>query len=321
MMILAGGVISFFITKTATLLLTAILLISSHEVRIELLLKSFLSAKVIGLILLFVLGIAGIFEVTTVEHFKFSVGETYTRIRINGASTNVVHLSFATAVALLLYFRLGKVRLSHFVLICILNLVLYYAMTRSYMGLFMTFLVVGVGMLLTYCQGFEQTLARWFWLLLPLCLAFSFITGLLYTHVGLMDKLDSLMQGRIYYDHMFLTEYPLTLFGADISTLHGNLDNSYITVLYKFGVLPFAALFGFMAHACVLIARKGDGRDLLVVGFFLIAGLSESFYASAAVNASLYLVLPYLFDSSVQGNIIGKHAKEDVACTAPRFLS
>ena len=321
MIILAGGVLSLFITKTATLLLTAILLVSSHEVRVELLLKSFLSAKVIGLVLLFLFGLIGVFDVTTVEHFKFSVGETYTRVRINGASTNVVHLSFATAVVLLLYFELGRVRLSHFILICGLNLVLYYGITRSYMGLVMTFFVVVAGLLLTYREGFGRVMTRWFGLLLPVCLLFSFATGLLYTHVGLMDKLDALMQGRIYYNHMFLTEYSLTPFGVDASVLHGNLDNSYITVLYKFGVLPFIALFGFMAHASILLARKGDARDLLVVGFFIIAGLSESFYASAAVNASLYLVLPYLFDSSVQGNILGKHAKEDAECMAPRFLS
>ena len=60
--------------------------------------------------------------------------------------------------------------------------------------------------------SFRRLLVRLSTWILPLLLLFSLGTAIAFDN-AVVSELDRLFQGRIYYDHYFLSNYPFSLFG------------------------------------------------------------------------------------------------------------
>lgn len=82
-------------------------------------------------------------------------------------------------------------------------------------------------------------------------------------------------------------------------TSEGNFDNSYVFVFVAYGLIAFILLFGSMQLIVKRLKETRDWASLAFVVIYMIAGLSESFYPAAAVNPSLFLLVPLL---SFNGN-------------------
>lgn len=288
------GIIAFMVSKRFTLLLTVLLLIAARGIRIRTLVGTFFAGKMIGLVFMGALVALGIFEVEHFQYYKAVSASFVDRMSINGNGTNILHLSCITCMVLWFYLRDGRVLLAFYPIGVMLNLFIYFNITRSTMGL-----IVGSSCLLLFfaCE-YSRNLRRLFvglsrWAI-PLLLLFSFGTALLYGQNEFINWLDKLFQGRIFYNSSFLERYPFSVFGQGMLTNEGNFDNSFVFIYVAYGFIPFCILFGSMQKVIADLAEAKDWNSLVLICAFLLAGLSESFYPSAAVNPSLYFLVPLL---------------------------
>lgn len=288
------GVIELVVSRRVTLLLTVLLLMGARGLEVRRVLGTFLAAKVVGLLLMAAFVAIGIFSVEQYSYFKMGSGEYITRVRINGSATNTLHLSFLTIWFLYFYLRRGKVGAGPCLLFAVGNFFMY-RLTGSYLGLALGYGSVALFLLVQVWGGFRSFLVRLSTWILPLLLLFSFGTAVLYGKSFVAD-LDRLFQGRIYYNHYFLSNYPFSLFGNGMLTNEGNFDNSYVFIWVCYGAVTFAILFGAMQHRVSQLRADGDWVAICLVIVYLAAAISESFYPAAAVNPSLFLLIP-LFDS------------------------
>lgn len=284
------GIIELYISRRFTLLLTVLLLVSAKEIQPRLLLGTFLAAKITGLLLVAMFVVTGIFEVEAYQYFKMASGSYIQRVLINGNSTNVMHLSFLTVVFLLFYMKRGHCGIFYYLGFFALNLASE-TITGSYMGL-----LLGTGglALFFFCQHstiIRKLLVKCSTAVLPLLLIFTFVTALMYGSSALVDIVDRLFQGRIYYNHLFLTNYPVNLFGHGMLSDEGNFDNSFVFVLVAYGAITFCILFGAIQFLMSKLKNKTDWVSIALVTVYLVAALSESFYPAAAVNPSLLLLV------------------------------
>lgn len=303
------GFIELLISRRFTLLLTLLLLISAKGIDVRMLLATFLAAKLAGLALLLVFAVTGVFEVELYQYYKMASDSYIWRMRINGSGTTALHLSLICCTAIWFFIRNGRVSIIYYVIAVILNL-LFYEIAQSTMGILM-----GMGSLLLFfvCQHLNwarsmlSICAKW---IIPLLLLFSFSTALLYGRVDFVSVLDDWFQGRIYYNHFFLTGYSLSPFGHGMLSSEGNFDNSYVFVLVAYGLITFVVLFGAMQAAVCCLSKQDDWVSVAFIAIFLLVALSESFFPSAAVNPSLFMLVDLFRNES---EIIGKSRGTDTA--------
>lgn len=293
--LIAVGAVGYFVSRRFTLLLTSMLLVAARGIDVRRLLGTFFAAKLMGLALLGVLVALGVFEVEHFQYWKSGFGAYIDRVRINGNGTNLLHLSYVTCVVLWFYLRHGKVSFVFYLVAAFLNMAVY-GITKSTMGFVVGFGSPALFLIVQHSLKLRQAFLPFSKCLVPLLLIFSFGTAILYGNNSFVDWLDSLFQGRIYYDSYFLKSYPFSLFGHGMMTNEGNFDNSFVFVWVAYGALTFVLVFASMQSIIGRFAREGDWTALAVICVFLVIGLSESFYPAAAVNPSLFFLLP-LFDA------------------------
>jgi hypothetical protein len=122
--------------------------------------------------------------------------------------------------------------------------------------------------------------------------AFSFLAAILY-HAGqpLWDKLNGFTSGRLYLFQCAWASFRPTLFGQEIRTeTVFTLDNSYLYIFYRMGVLCFVL---FLLAMAVLIVRllKEKLYGEAAVGLAMICyGFLECVVFWPAVNPAMWLL-------------------------------
>lgn len=231
-------------THKYTVLLSALLLVAAHGIDVDTILSRFLAFKTVSLLALFLFAAVGMFDMTTAQHYRAVTGEFETRVFINGASGNILHLGLCTVCALYCYKRYRHITLKSVLLLMLGNVSLYLLITRSMAGVAMTTMTLAM---FFFCSRMPR-LERLVMCLAPFVpaalLVSSVVLGFSYGQSELVDFINRLMTGRTAYDHYFLTTYGVSLFGADYSQLisEGNFDNSYVYSLVIYGLVFTVAL-------------------------------------------------------------------------------
>lgn len=99
--------VEFAISKRFTLFLTVLLLVGAKDMNIKTLLYAFLLAKIIGLLLMFLLVVVGIFKIEIYQYYKMATESFVQRVTVNGAATNVLHLSLLSIIFLVFFLKKG----------------------------------------------------------------------------------------------------------------------------------------------------------------------------------------------------------------------
>lgn len=310
------GCFALMVSGRFTLLLTVLLLVAAKDLRTHNLLKTFFIAKIVGLVLLGLFVATGLFKIEVYQYYKIVSSSYVERMTINGSGTTVLHLSLITCISLWFYLRSGKVSAIYYVL-CFFANAAFYSISRSTMGLLMGFASPVLFLLISTSDRRCRAFIKLSKLALPAMLLFSFGTAKLYGENTFVNWLDKLFQGRIYYNNYFLNEYPFSLFGHGMLSSEGNFDNSFVFIWIAYGAVTFVVIFSAMQKAIQERANKGDWVAIAVIVIFLLVALSESFYPSAAVNPSLFMLVS-LFESLEPKGYAGKKIVHNKSKTVRR---
>ena len=97
-------------------------------------------------------------------------------------------------------------------------------------------------------------------------------------------QLDYLTSGRITNIRIFVSNFPVTLFGSDITTIGATCDVSTIFALYAFGAIGLALFLCAFVKLQKHLYRQKEITLALIILAFLIYGLSEKLWLYADYN-------------------------------------
>lgn len=138
---------------------------------------------------------------------------------------------------------------------------------------------------------------------------FSFILGVLYVPSNaIWNKIDQLSSERISQIHTTFVRYPITMFGHTISDIGSQaggqkgisdnyyvINNSYCSVLFKFGIIAFIAVSVMMVILSYKVAEK---RNVVAMFSVVIIG-GYLFFEHRALEISNNPFFILLFSSSI----------------------
>lgn len=202
--------------------------------------------------------------------FRWSLGFTH---------PNTLHSTYFALCAYIIYNLRERFGFKQFILLMLGNiLVVFYSVSYTGFAL-VTILLVG-GIYITVRPKFnifEKIIVNF---VLPFFLCLSFVLPLMFYRFLEIQRLDRVLNTRIYWANAYLQPECMSFFGVRMSYLsqiysYLSIDNSYIWALVHYGVIPFVL---FMLAYFVLIfdcSRRQKTRELLLIVCFLGVGYME----------------------------------------------
>ncbi len=104
---------------------------------------------------------------------------------------------------------------------------------------------------------------------------------------GFLESIDHLLSGRLSYAHDFLIEYPVLPFGQGFITTNEAeelnvapriLDNAYIHLLLRYGLVALVITLTAYGLAFVQVARKRNAAIVILLALMLLYGNSETWF-------------------------------------------
>lgn len=212
-------------------------------------------------------------------HSKMGLGHIF-RWSLGFTHPNILHITYLALCAFIVYELAEKYNFKHFVLLMLGNVLVFF-FSISYTG-FGIVAILLVGMLYVkirpkFCL-LEKMAVN---LILPIILLVSFVLPqIIFVHqfAAVVQKLNELLNTRIYLARQFLVPEYMSLFGvriADVVQSSMTMDNSFIWGFINYGIVPFVLL---MVGYLVLIAdysKKQKTRELVIIICFIGAGFTE----------------------------------------------
>ena len=304
-----------WIVQILLLILTAVVFYNSHERGILFLSFTVLGMKNISVKKVFHVGlwvwslcsvVLSIFSFFRLEHTvyrvhaKLGMGHIF-RWSLGFSHPNILHITYLALCAFIIYEMGANYRFKHFIYMMAGN-VLVFLYSVSYTGFGIVTVLLAGCMYARFRPKFcivEKILAN---LVLPVCLLLSFVAPLyLYDHkwAYYVQKLNFMLNTRIWLAEQFLRSEYRSLFGADISKIVKSsmtMDNSYVWGYINYGLVAFGIImigyFGLLFYT----TYKQRTRELVILICFLGAGWTEPLlFNTSFKNVTLIFLGSFLF--------------------------
>ena len=212
-------------------------------------------------------------------HAKLGLGHIF-RWSLGFTHPNILHITYLALCAFILYELGDNLKFRHFLYLMIGNgLVFLYSISYTGFGI-VTLLLIGCLYVRIRPKFWilEKAVAN---LVLPVCLVLSFVLPLaLFAPriTGYIQKLNFILNTRIWLARQFLVPEYTSLFGMDISQIVQSsmtMDNSYVWGFVNYGIITFGVI---MLGYFILVAdasHKQRTRELVILVCFLAAGWTE----------------------------------------------
>lgn len=233
-------------------------------------------------------------------HAKLGLGHIF-RWSLGFTHPNILHITYLFLCALIILKLEERYDFKTFLLLMLGNfLVFFYSISFTGFGIVALLLTGGVYVRLRprFCFV-EKLLAN---LVLPVCLSLTYVLPFfLYDNplAPIVQKLNFMLNTRIWLAEQFLRSEYTSLFGADVSRVvksSMNMDSSYIWCYINFGmVFTVLILLAYFA-ASIYDSCKQRTRELVIMVCFLAAGWTEQLlFNSSFKNVTLLFLGELLF--------------------------
>lgn len=145
------------------------------------------------------------------------------------------------------------------------------------------------------------------------CAILSVLCTLLYNKYEFISDLDSILSKRIMYSNYFWKEYGVSMFGQDITTVSTVeaalynltpkiLDNTYILVLIKYGIINFI-IFNVLSFKSLKYLLKENNKTsqmlVIILVVYYICGMLESWLIKFSYNIFILYFAIYLYNKKI----------------------
>lgn len=297
--ILLIGIVNFIVGKETTILFTAIAIATLKNIDIKKILKIMFYTRVIAFIIVIISSLLGIIPNNTIEFYREGIGFVK-RMTFGYSHPNLTQASFVLIAVLYVYNYYEKIDLKRVVVLELLNYLIYY-FTVSRSGFFILSIFLVYVYLMKRIKRVNKNSKRLLNATLFFSILFSFIVASLYGKNTIVNKMDTILTGRITYMSETIKNYQIPFFSTN---KYNNIlfDNGYFDLIYNGGLLAFAWYMYNQVKTNKILAKNNLEKEIMVTLFLLIYCITESYYASIIMNISLVFFAYYLFSSPINGN-------------------
>ncbi len=233
-------------------------------------------------------------------HVKLGMGHIF-RWSLGFTHPNILHITYLTICALAILTLEKRYGFRMYLLMMLGNfLVFFYSVSYTGFGI-VTVLLTGslyVKIRPRFCVV-EKLLAG---LVLPFCLFLSFVVPFYLSwnpYSDIVQKLNFLLNTRIWLAEQFLKSEYRSLFGADISRIVKSsmtIDNSYVWCYINYGLIPTVIILSGYFILQFYLSHKQRTRELVILVSFLAAGWTEQLlFNTSFKNITLLFLGELLF--------------------------
>lgn len=283
------AVISYFINTRDEVVRLAVLIASCKDVDLKKLLKVTFFTTLAGCLLLMVLSITGIYGNISFTA-DFGREKIETRYIFGLGHPNSLHGMLIMLSLLFFYIYDYVVKWYVYVILMILNIVLYY-FTVSNTGMMVTTMIIVLAAMLHYVPTISTK--KWPYILVMLAIlggiALSMWGAAYGKNAPVLHEIDEFINGR--FKSAFLIE-DARIWNWKLFSQPGNeeyFDATYIKLCYWYGIIPALVYIGGNFYLLKMAYQKNDRMLLLMIGILSVYNIME------AHVVSIYLFRNYLF--------------------------
>lgn len=233
-------------------------------------------------------------------HAKMGLGHIF-RWSLGFTHPNILHITYLTLCALIIWELEEKFGFKQYVILMAGNLLVFFY-SISYTGFGIVAVMLTGCLYIKFRPRFclaEKILAN---LVLPVCLILTFVLPFYINYhriSGMVQKLNFLLNTRIWLAEQFLKSEYRSLFGADVSRIVKSsmtLDNSYVWCYINYGFIFTAIIL--LGYFVLLFydTHKQRTRELVILVCFLGAGWTEQLlFNTSFKNITLVFLGALLF--------------------------
>lgn len=305
------GLSTFIVTKRPTLLLTVLCLIGMKNVSVNDTFKKMYYVRFFTFFLVITLAFIGILDNTKIEMWRN--GGNSIRYSLGYGHPNTLHMTFFILVALYIYNRYDKLKNIEYIVLIALNFFIYhFSVSRTGMIITLLLIVLTIVSKLKF-KAIQNIIIKIPVIIFIALLLISFITGLLYEKVDIMDEVNKLFNGRVAYSNYYLETYGFSLFGHNIQNdRNALLDNGYLYMYIQFGIVGFLYLTMLYFKIFKKIKKDKDLRKAILTICFLIYIFTESFSPNIFMNIILLFVAETIFLQKSKENVHKELSKGEI---------
>ena len=285
--IFAIVVISYFLSKDNIILKAIMLIIASKDINFKKFIKFDLVIKVIFCFIIIIFS-------------QIGIAENYVILRADGTIRQSLGFSHPNALAAYwlsiccdyIYLAFNKNKIIKLFICTIITFIIGYITDSRTVIICVSLMII----LLLYNNYLNNKIIKKIVIFLPyLLFALSLSSAYLYKSSDLIKNIDRLLSIRIYYTEQYLQKYDINLFGQKIETVSTVqsrllnispqiLDNSYIVLLLKFGIILLFCSCLLLSLRLKLSYRERDKLLIIILIIFMIVGLFENWLIKINYN-------------------------------------
>lgn len=281
--ILLIGACDFLFGKETTILFTALSLLFLKNNNITNIIKAIFIGRLISFCLMIILPVLGITEMNYLYFYRNA--EYVTRYSFGYGHPNLAHSTFNIIILIWGYLYYDKINFRNILLIELLNAILYY-FTYSRTGFYLLAFYLIIVYIIKRSSKIRELIPKILNYAFIGAIALSFALALLYGKSAIVNKINSLLTGRVYFMNYLLTNYSIPLIKTKI---YNNVffDNGYFDLLYNGGLLAFCWFSFFQVKLNNYIKKNNLYKEAILVISLLVYSFTESYYASAIMNVGI----------------------------------
>lgn len=292
------GVFTFKVTGSLGMFIYVILIIGMKNVSVKRVFT--VGMGVWSLCMLYTVTAAVFFGRTGVRviHEKLGLGPIL-RESLGYTHPNVLHITYIVLITFTLYLcRENQKKFFTAAILLLLGDIYIFLYSVSFTGLLFSFALF---ILFFYFQK-RKTFSRIETVIIEgmpvLCIIISIVLPLILDDGILYKVFNKILNNRVWAIRTFFQYYQVTFFGGGNEGIEFSLDNSYVSALNGYGMIPLAII---ILTYCLLLRyslKKNRRMELTIICTFLIAGLSEPFLFNASVkNITVVLIGELLYEA------------------------
>lgn len=289
------GIIVWRCSGSADILLTTVAITACKDIKLQTVFRLTVWIKGGLFVLRTTLAMFGIIENTTQS--RMDLGLRTLRYGLGYGNPNIAHYTFMTVIMLLLLVYHNKMRLMHYILLYIYNLLIF-SYTDSRTAVYITTLCIAVIYVMDKkrLEFFRKIMCFIGQYVFIIGMLLSFAIVILYDKIAFLQSLNT-MSARFSTGYSTVLDNNLSLFGVPKL----NSDLGYITTLYGSGIIVFVLfIFGMTA---LMIELKKRRRYVEILFFAIFSGyhIMANYNDSISMNPMLLYLVIVMFPKSADG--------------------
>lgn len=299
--------ISYLYSHNLLVVINVFVIIAMKNIDIKKLIKCLFVYRLIGFLMVISLTLIGVLPNSEKYLFVNGVNTFVIRQSLGFFHPNLLALYFFVLISMVIYGCFEKIRCPHYILLVILTIVIY-NICYSRSGLLCTLFLITVSFAIKYFKKIHKLILNRITYILPIILALVFVLiSMFYIDNFILEKINSLLSGRLYLSNVFIENYGLSFFGIMmentyyIDSSRVIIDSGYVHYLLNYGILGFTLLMYVMYLCSKYFLKNNKLLEFVIFTSFSLYCMTEKELLICLLNFPLLYVSKYLFSSKKYG--------------------